>query len=892
MAGRIVDEDVERLRERSDIVEVISGYSQLKKAGRVFKGLCCFHQEKTPSFIVDPAKGVYHCLAGETGVITWKGTVPIAKLAGDTHRLLTTGGLWVDAEVRSFGVQRLWAVHLRRNRRKKTIYATDGHRWLLRNRKSQVRVTRELRPGDRLAYAFPNSPSARLAGPAPFGVAHGFTFGDGCRTPYGCVAQFAGDKDHELLEYFPRAKIWVRSGPPKIGRLPLFFKDPPSLDEAPGYLYGWLAGYFAADGCVSEDGQVILASSSSEVLEFVRTPANRLGIGTYATKHQQRLGFGTSPTPLYSVTLINSTLSPAFFVLGKHRERFEATQSRQQRERKGWVVERVLPTDRTEEVFCAVVPGTHAFAIEDNILIGNCFGCGAGGDVFTFLREVEGLSFSEAAERLADRAGVSLRYERKADSSAAGSRRRLLAANQAAAEYFAELLVRSSDAAQARAHLESRGFSEEDAKAWKLGFAPAGRDALTRHLLGRKFSSKEIVDAGLAIVGDAGEHRDRFRGRLIFPVSDLSGQVVGFGARALGDEQPKYLNSPETPVYHKARILYGLDRAKAEMARAGSAVLTEGYTDVIALHKVGVRNAVATCGTALGEDHFALVKRFCDRAMLAFDADAAGAVASERGFGMHAKVGLEVLVAPVPSGKDPADVALAEGGDAVRRILEEARPLMRFVLEREIERQRVDTAEGKARAVRAAAAVLAWEPSRVARGEHAFWVASRIGVDPEQVQLEIAEVRDAAGGGRPAPSSIRRPGHVKVEREALAILIDSPSHLAELSGWLGEDHFTQPEHRVLFHALKESGADGRSLMSRLPDDATRRLAAELTLAPAVTETGEEVFLRLEEFRLRRRIDDMRATLDRLDPAGDAARYDALFAELMKLEEERRRFDDR
>lgn len=412
-----------------------------------------------------------------------------------------------------------------------------------------------------------------------------------------------------------------------------------------------------------------------------------------------------------------------------------------------------------------------------------------------------------------------------------------------------------------------------------------------RRLIGRRFTSKQIVEAGLALVTGEGQHRDRFRARLVFPIADVAGQVVGFGARALGDEQPKYLNSPETPIYRKARILYGLDRAKTEMARSGLAVLTEGYTDVIALHRAGVTNAVATCGTALGEEHFALIKRFCDRAVLAFDADAAGALASERGFGIHAHVGLEVLVASLPSGKDPADVALTEGSGAVRSILDQAVPLMRFVLEAEIRRHRLDTPEGKARAVRSAASLLAAEASPVARSEHGFWLARRIGVDPQQVVMEIAEAREVKGRGEPHRTALRIPGHVKLERQVLSLLMDSPGHLANDAAGLCDEHFTEPQHRVLLRAIREAVRDGqsRSIMDLVPDDSSRRLAAELALAPAIMTDPQEVFLRLEEFRLRRQIDILRSKLDQLDPADDVASYDALFQEIVGLEEHRRRF---
>ena len=529
---------------------------------------------------------------------------------------------------------------------------------------------------------------------------------------------------------------------------------------------------------------------------------------------------------------------------------------------------------------------TPSMTVDPDKGVYHCFGCGVGGDVFTFVKDVEHLSFTEAAERLATRFGVNLRYEGGDRSQERGSRRVLLDIMRAATSFYSEHLLRSPEAATARSYLEGRGFTADDAKRWSLGFSPPGWEALFRHLLSEKFNAAQIEAAGLTVTNEQGQHRDRFRGRVMFPISDVTGAVIGFGARALGSEQPKYLNSPETPLYHKAKILYGLDQAKSEMAKSGGvAVVTEGYTDVIALHKVGVGNAVATSGTALGDDHLALIKRFCDRAILAFDADAAGAIASERAFGHHASLGLEVLVAPLPAGKDPADVALSEGESAVRQILEEAVPLMRFVLEAEIARHRIDTPEGKAKAVRGAAGLLSWEPNRIARGEHAFWVARRIGVNVAEVQTEIAEAAGHRGAEVRARPASREPGHIKVEREALALLMGSPSLLQESQ--LNAEHFTTVEHQVLFKVIRESGASA-GLMDGLPDDATRRVAAELAVTEPITEDAAEVFRRLEEFRLRRKIDDLRNTLDQLDPS--SSQYDSLFRELMSIEDQRREME--
>lgn len=539
---------------------------------------------------------------------------------------------------------------------------------------------------------------------------------------------------------------------------------------------------------------------------------------------------------------------------------------------------------------------TPSFTVDPAKGLYYCHGCGKGGDVFRFVQETDGLTFSEAAQRVADKVGVNLRFE--GPTEPAGLRASLLLANKKAAEYFAGVLAKAPEADGARKYIQGRGFDRKDAVHWNLGFAPRGRDLLFRHLLAQGLNAPQIVEAGLAYVNEDGGHRDRFRGRVIFPVSSLTGEVVGFGARAMGDDHPKYLNTSETPLYQKSRILFGLDKAKAEIVRTGVAVVTEGYTDVMALHKVGFTNAVATCGTALGEEHFALLKRFCEKVVLAFDADAAGSVASERGFGIHSKVGLEVLVAPLPASKDPADVALEGGREAVQPLLDDATPLMRFVLEKEISRHSLDSAEGKSKAIQAAVGLLSWEPSQVARGEHALWVAGRVGVGQYQVETVLREV--ASSGNSESFATSRRAGlkrsprHVKVEREALGILLDSPERLPRAMEILKPDHFTQPEHRVLFGALAELANHPHSgtVMDGLPDDDARRFAAELAMAPTITRDPEEVFLRLEEFRIVRQIEELKAKLDGLDPEGDADSYDQTFRELMRLDVERRKFDDK
>ena len=303
MAGRIRDEDIAAVRERSPIDEVVGEYLQLRNAGGgSLKGLCPFHDEKTPSFNVTPARGLFYCLAGETRVLTWEGVKPIRELAGGTHRILGKHGDWIDAPFRSFGVQPLMRLKVTRNGISKHIYTTAEHRWFVRSGKtlksSREVITRDLRPGHRLVSKFPRT-TVRQTTPSPFGIAHGLTFGDGTRSGTGSMAQLNAVKDAELLKWFPVSMVTQHGRQMLVHHLPRFFKELPPLDESVSYLYGWLAGYFAADGCISSTGTVMLNSAKRDELEYVRLVCSRLGIGTYGVTEQIRVGFeGREPSSL------------------------------------------------------------------------------------------------------------------------------------------------------------------------------------------------------------------------------------------------------------------------------------------------------------------------------------------------------------------------------------------------------------------------------------------------------------------------------------------------------------------------------------------------------------------------------------------------------------------
>ncbi|MFC4906587.1 DNA primase [Actinomadura gamaensis] len=394
-----------------------------------------------------------------------------------------------------------------------------------------------------------------------------------------------------------------------------------------------------------------------------------------------------------------------------------------------------------------------------------CFGCGAGGDVIKFVQEIDHLTFTEAVERLAAKAGIQLRYEEGGafePRRESGQRARLVEAHRAAAEFFAENL-RAPEGMIGRQFLSGRGFEAADAERFGVGFAPREWEGLVRHLRGRGFADAELIAGGLAKEGRRGP-MDRFRGRLMWPIRDLSGDVVGFGARKLyeDDDGPKYLNTPETPIFHKSNVLYGADLAKKDIARSRQAVVVEGYTDVMACHLSGVPTAVATCGTSFGDEHIKILRRllmdqdeFRGEVIFTFDGDAAGQKAALRAFEGEQKFVTQTFVAVQPDGLDPCDLRVQQGEAAVRDLVASRAPLFEFVVRSKIGEHDLNTAEGRLAALDAAAPVVARIKDRALRQMYAVSLDRWLGIMDERFVLQ--RVRDLAqreharrnGQGRP-----------------------------------------------------------------------------------------------------------------------------------------------
>jgi DNA primase len=387
-----------------------------------------------------------------------------------------------------------------------------------------------------------------------------------------------------------------------------------------------------------------------------------------------------------------------------------------------------------------------------------CFSCADGGDVIKFVEKVDNLSFPEAVERLAARAGIELTYEQggSVPGQEHSQRRRLLAAHQAAAEFYAERL-RTPAAAPARAFLAERGFEVADAERFGAGYAPAEWEALTRHLRGRGFTDAELLLSGLASQGRRGPV-DRFRGRLLWPIRDLTGDVIAFGARKLTaeDDGPKYLNTPETPLFKKSSVLYGADLAKREIAHRRQAVIVEGYTDVMACHLAGVPTAVATCGTSFGDGHVKVLRRllmdadqFRGEVVFTFDGDAAGQRAVLRAFDLEERFVTQTFVAVQADGLDPCDLRCKHGDGAVRDLVARRVPVFEFAIRSELAKHNLDTNEGQLAALDAAARIIGRIKDRGLINRYAVSLDKWLGMlDEEFVRTRVLEQAAHQGGSR------------------------------------------------------------------------------------------------------------------------------------------------
>jgi DNA primase len=583
-----------------------------------------------------------------------------------------------------------------------------------------------------------------------------------------------------------------------------------------------------------------------------------------------------------------------------------------------------------------------SFTVRPQVGRYHCFGCGEDGDVIAFVQKQDHSSFQEAVEKLAARIGYELRYEDGGtgpNREEVGRRQRLLDAHKIADEFVRAQLL-TPGAAEARTFLHGRGFDRAAAEHFGCGYAPQGWDALLKHLRGRGFTDAELKLTGMFSEGNRGIY-DRFRGRLIWPIKDIAGDTIGFGARKLyeDDQGPKYLNTPETALYKKSQVLYGIDLAKRSIAKDRQLVVVEGYTDVMACHLAGITTAVATCGTAFGTEHIKIARRLLSddgtggEVVFTFDGDAAGQKAALRAFEEDQRFTAQTYVAVEPTGADPCDLRQSRGDEAVHALVQSRRPLFEFAIRTTLKQFNLDTVEGRVQGLKASVPVVAGIRDASTRTGYCQELTGWLGMpDPNEVlRLVNAAVKRGDQGGAPAAAprtsaptaqaggpgvatgpasgavpSFHRPDPrdpvASMERQALEVALQEP---ALLGGGVWERfaaaRFATPAFQAVHDAMRATGAGlvndpvrwVEHVMHEVPEP-LRPLVSELAVVPLPASTEEavqkycrDILSRLFELQITRVKADKMGQLQRLDPAADPETYQRLNRELMMLEMERR-----
>ncbi|MET8873244.1 DNA primase [Nocardia sp. NPDC004604] len=576
-----------------------------------------------------------------------------------------------------------------------------------------------------------------------------------------------------------------------------------------------------------------------------------------------------------------------------------------------------------------------SFHVRPNHGLYHCFGCGEGGDVFAFLQKVEHIGFVESVEQLADRIGYQINYEGGGTSVQRdrGTRARLVAANAAAHEFYMAKLG-EPEAEMARKYLTDRNFDGNAAQQFGCGYAPAGWDTLTKHLLRKGFDVKELEAAGLSKQGQRGPI-DRFHRRLLWPIRNLGGDVIGFGARKLFDDDTmpgKYINTPETVLYKKSQVLFGLDHAKREIAKGHQAVVVEGYTDVMAMHLAGVKTAVASCGTAFGDEHLALLRRLLmddnfwrGEIIYTFDGDAAGQAAALKAFAGDQKLAGQTYIAIAPDGQDPCELRQRSGDGAVRDLVARRTPLYEFVIRGLLADHNLDTAEGQVEALRRAVPVVAQIKDNALRKAYATKLAGWVGWD--DIQTVVRRVGEEAkrhrNGGRPggrgSVASAAQPSAVVAEhpaarpnpndptllpqRQALGAALQYPAMAGAVFDSIETEAFTHPAYAAVRALIAEAGgtasglggAEWVNVVSDGTDDLTMRaLVSELSGEQMPVKSANDiprfvtgVLARVQEAWVGRQIAELKSKLQRVSSTEQAEAYMALFGDLVALEQYRK-----
>ncbi|MFJ2837116.1 DNA primase [Nocardia sp. NPDC087230] len=579
-----------------------------------------------------------------------------------------------------------------------------------------------------------------------------------------------------------------------------------------------------------------------------------------------------------------------------------------------------------------------SFHVRPNHGLFHCFGCGEGGDVYKFLQQIEHIGFVEAVEQMADRIGYQINYEGGGTSVQRdrGTRSRLVAANAAAHEFYVAQL-REPEAETARKYLTDRNFDAAAAQQFGCGYAPGGWDVLTKHLLRKGFEFKELEAAGLSKQGKRGPI-DRFHRRLLWPIRNLGGEVIGFGARKLFDDDTmpgKYVNTPETLLYKKSQVLFGLDHAKREISKGHQAVVVEGYTDVMAMHLAGVKTAVASCGTAFGEEHLQVLRRLLmddnfwrGEIIYTFDGDAAGQAAALKAFSGDQRLAGQTYIAVAPDGQDPCELRQHSGDAAVRDLVARRTPLYEFVIRGLLAEHNLDDVEGRVEALRRTVPVVAQIKDNATRKGYATKLAGWVGWD--DIQLVVRRVGEEAKknrmGGTAGPgakqagksggeqfaaprveeSSVRPAPNDPVllaQRQTLSAALQYPGIAGVVFDSIDTAAFTHPAYVALRIMIAQAGGTAAGLggaewvaavADHTDDLMTRALVSELANEQLPVRSQNDiprfitgVMARTQEAWVGRQIAELKSKLQRLSASEEPDTYMTLFGDLVALEQYRK-----
>jgi DNA primase len=535
-----------------------------------------------------------------------------------------------------------------------------------------------------------------------------------------------------------------------------------------------------------------------------------------------------------------------------------------------------------------------------------CFGCGEGGDVIAFVQKVDNLSFVEAVEKLADKFNIELRFEQGSSniSDNRNQKNKIFEINRLTKEFYQKFLS-NPEAEIGRKFLKGRGFDKNSADKFSIGFAPKSWDSLTKYLSAKGFNEDELILAGVAISGQKSVY-DRFRNRLIWPIHDTNGQVVGFGARKMTDEDqgPKYLNTPETLVYKKSQVLYGINLAKKKIAQEKTAIVVEGYTDVMAFHEAGIENAVATCGTAFGEDHARILKRLISeddqvsgKVIYTFDGDAAGQKAAIRAFDLESIFSSQSYIAVAPQGMDPCDLRLNKGNESLKILIDSSIPLFEFVIKTFVKDFDLTNAEGRINALSKITPVLQSIKNKLLQKEYIKLSANWLGLDLETIEESLAnkQVKKPLEVKQPIDTpTVER----KIQREVLKVVFQYPLLSKSWLGQLNQDYFSYPPYREVYEKIVEFEIDNNlasRIVSEIENENIKKGVSFLAVEPFNFEVDQNyvdsVFSRLLEFGATVQIEELKSRLQIEQDQLSASEQSEIFKELMNLEEYRRALRD-